>query len=46
MVVEFAFVLPLLAMFLFGVLSAGIAWNQNLALAATWTSRWRPDRTA
>jgi Flp pilus assembly protein TadG len=31
--VEFAFVLPILAMLLFGLLSAGLAWNQNLALA-------------
>lgn len=30
--VEFAFVLPILAMLLFGVVSAGMAWNQNLAL--------------
>ena len=33
MLVEFAFVLPILVMFLFGILSAGMAWNQNLALA-------------
>ena len=32
--VEFAMVLPILAMLLFGLLSAGIAWNQNLALAS------------
>lgn len=32
--VEFAFVLPILAMLLFGLLSAGMAWNQNLALAS------------
>lgn len=31
--VEFALVLPVLAMFLFGILSAGMAWNTNLALA-------------
>ena len=31
--VEFAFVMPLLVMLLFGLLSAGLAWNQNLALA-------------
>ncbi len=31
--VEFAFVMPVLAMFLFGILSAGMAWNQNLSLA-------------
>jgi Flp pilus assembly protein TadG len=31
--VEFALILPILAMFLFGVVSAGMAWNQNLALA-------------
>ena len=31
--VEFALVLPILAMFLFGIISAGMAWNQNLALA-------------
>jgi Flp pilus assembly protein TadG len=31
--VEFALVFPLLAMLLFGLLSAGLAWNQNLALA-------------
>lgn len=31
--VEFALVLPILSMFLFGIMSAGIAWNSNLALA-------------
>ncbi|MEY2420886.1 MAG: hypothetical protein QOI95_953 [Acidimicrobiaceae bacterium] len=31
--VEFALVFPILAMLLFGLLSAGLAWNQNLALA-------------
>jgi hypothetical protein len=31
--VEFALVMPILAMFLFGILSAGMAWNHNLALA-------------
>ncbi|HEY2813976.1 MAG TPA: TadE family protein [Acidimicrobiales bacterium] len=31
--VEFAFVLPILCMFLFGIVSAGMAWNDNLALA-------------
>jgi Flp pilus assembly protein TadG len=31
--VEFAFVLPILAMFLFGTVSAGMAWNTNLAMA-------------
>jgi len=31
--VEFALVFPILAMLLFGVISAGLAWNQNLALA-------------
>jgi Flp pilus assembly protein TadG len=31
--VEFALVLPVLAMLVFGMLSAGIAWNQNLAMA-------------
>jgi Flp pilus assembly protein TadG len=31
--VEFALVFPILAMLLFGVISAGMAWNQNLALA-------------
>jgi len=31
--VEFALVLPVLAMFLFGIISAGMAWNDNLALA-------------
>jgi Flp pilus assembly protein TadG len=31
--VEFALLFPLLAMLLFGMLSAGLAWNQNLALA-------------
>ena len=30
---EFALVFPILAMLLFGLLSAGLAWNQNLALA-------------
>jgi Flp pilus assembly protein TadG len=32
-VVEFALVMPILAMLLFGMLSAGMAWNHNLALA-------------
>lgn len=32
--VEFAFVLPILAMLLFGLISAGMAWNTNLALAS------------
>jgi Flp pilus assembly protein TadG len=31
--VEFALVLPFLAMFLFGTVSAGMAWNTNLAMA-------------
>ena len=31
--VEFALVFPMLAMLLFALLSAGMAWNQNLALA-------------
>lgn len=31
--VEFAVLLPILAMLLFGMLSAGMAWNQNLAMA-------------
>lgn len=31
--VEFALIMPILAMFLFGIVSAGMAWNQNLALA-------------
>ncbi len=31
--VEFALLLPILAMFLFGTLTAGIAWNTNLAMA-------------
>src|SRR5207302_10603909 len=31
--VEFALVFPILAMLLFGVISAGLAWNQHLALA-------------
>jgi hypothetical protein len=31
--VEFALIFPILAMLLFGVISAGMAWNQNLALA-------------
>jgi hypothetical protein len=30
--VEFALIMPLLVMFLFAILSAGLAWNQNLAL--------------
>ena len=29
---EFALIMPLLVMFLFAILSAGLAWNQNLAL--------------
>ncbi len=33
MLVEFALVFPMLAMLLFALLSAGMAWNQNLALA-------------
>jgi Flp pilus assembly protein TadG len=32
-VVEFALVMPILAMLLFGMLSAGLAWNQSLAMA-------------
>ena len=32
--VEFAFVMPILVMLLFGLVSAGISWNQNLALAS------------
>ena len=32
--VEFAFVLPILAMFLFGTITAGMAWNTNLAMAS------------
>jgi Flp pilus assembly protein TadG len=31
--VEFAMLLPILAMFLFGTLTVGIAWNTNLAMA-------------
>jgi Flp pilus assembly protein TadG len=31
--VEFALVFPILAMLLFGMLSAGMAWNTNLSLA-------------
>src|SRR3954463_2611915 len=31
--VEFAFVFPVLVMLLFGLLSGGMAWNQNLALS-------------
>jgi Flp pilus assembly protein TadG len=31
--VEFAMLLPILAMFLFGTVTAGIAWNTNLAMA-------------
>ncbi|HEV3226861.1 MAG TPA: TadE/TadG family type IV pilus assembly protein, partial [Acidimicrobiales bacterium] len=31
--VEFALVFPILAMLLFGLFSAGLAWNDNLALA-------------
>jgi Flp pilus assembly protein TadG len=31
--VEFAFVMPILVMFLFGIVSAGMAWNNNMALA-------------
>ena len=34
MLVEFAFVMPILIMLLFGLVSAGMAWNQNLALAS------------
>jgi Flp pilus assembly protein TadG len=32
--VEFAFVLPILTMLIFGLVSSGMAWNQNLALAS------------
>ena len=32
MLVEFALIMPFLTMFLFAILSAGLAWNQNLAL--------------
>jgi len=32
--VEFAFVMPILIMLLFGLVSAGMAWNQNLAMAS------------
>jgi Flp pilus assembly protein TadG len=32
--VEFAFVFPIIVMLLFGLVSAGMAWNQNLALAS------------
>jgi Flp pilus assembly protein TadG len=32
--VEFAFVLPILAMLVFGLVSAGMAWNTNLAMAS------------
>ena len=32
--VEFALVMPILVMLLFGLVSAGMAWNQNLALAS------------
>ena len=32
--VEFAFVLPIIVMLLFGLVSAGMAWNQNLAMAS------------
>jgi Flp pilus assembly protein TadG len=31
--VEFALIFPMLVMLIFGLLSAGLAWNQNLALA-------------
>jgi len=31
--VEFALVMPILVMLLFGLVSAGMAWNQNLALS-------------
>src|SRR3954462_7637917 len=31
--VEFALVFPILVMLLFGLLSGGLAWNQNLALS-------------
>ena len=33
MLVEFALVMPILIMLLFGLVSAGMAWNQNLALS-------------
>jgi len=32
--VEFALVLPIIVMLLFGLVSAGMAWNQNLAMAS------------
>jgi len=32
--VEFALVMPILVMLLFGLVSAGMAWNQNLSLAS------------
>lgn len=32
--VEFALVLPILVMFLFGLVTAGMAWNQNLSLSS------------
>ena len=32
--VEFALVLPIVVMLLFGLVSAGMAWNQNLAMAS------------
>jgi Flp pilus assembly protein TadG len=32
--VEFAFVFPIIVMLLFGLVSAGMAWNQNLAMAS------------
>jgi Flp pilus assembly protein TadG len=31
--VEFAFVFPIIVMLLFGLLSGGLAWNQNLAVS-------------
>ena len=31
--VEFALIMPFLTMFLFAILSAGLAWNQNLAMS-------------
>jgi len=32
--VEFALVMPILVMLLFGLVSSGMAWNQNLSLAS------------
>ena len=32
--VEFAFLLPILAMLLFGLITSGIVWNENLAMAS------------